>query len=227
MPEHLLQGWQSVPCTQLFFIPHHPTPLPELTVGAAPQTPKPSGTELPNLTWRKARRGRFAERQAGAGGEEWKEIPGCNAQPVLPGGERLEKRPCPQAAARTPGQLQRQPSCKTRPLLAQDILCQSRAALARSPRRLGCDKHPVSPPSSGTPPSAADSTAGAAPAPPQLQTSATKSSHRSYLKTSNPRAPAAHPDRSESSVISISSSCCSASHFRERRKHKPTPSFPH
>lgn len=129
--------------------------------------------------------------------------------------------------ARTPGQLQRQPSCKTRPLLAQDsasLLCQSWAALPRSPRGLGCDKHPVSPPARGPPLCWGQHTRSSPSAAAAAATPATKSSHRSHLKTSNPRAPAAHPDLSGSSVISIPSSSCSASHFRERRKHKPTPS---
>lgn len=121
--------------------------------------------------------------------------------------------------------------------LAQSLLrtslpfpCQSLGAAATLPLRdRAGDRHPVSPRATlccETQHSRSSPSTTAAPT-----IFIIKSSHRSYLKTLNPRAHAAHPGLSESSVSPHPPPPPAppepASHFRERRKHKQTPSFPH
>lgn len=130
----------------------------------------------------------------------------------------------------TPGQLQRQQSCKTRPVFAQDIASLSVPILGSPatlppPGRAG-DRHPTSPPEHGgaqgptAPPSAvrqhARSSLSTA-----ATTSITKSSHRSYLKTLNPRAHTHGTSRPER-ILRVSVSTSSRRSLSLQRKKENT-----
>lgn len=137
------------------------TPHPrELTVGAAPlaqpqpQTPKTAGTELPHLTWRKAPRGRFAEKQAGVEERSGRKSLAETHSLFYQEAKCLENRPCPQPPApRLESPLLVSSRGSRAVKLARSLLrtplpfpCQSSgAAAALPPRGRAGDRHPVSP----------------------------------------------------------------------------------
>lgn len=125
------------PLHAAFLYPAPPHTSPQRThcggcTSGTATTPKTAGTELPHLTWRKAPRGRFAEKQVGV--EErsgrkslaeihslfYQEVKCLENRPWVRAGLSLSPATSSSAGVATPRQLQRQQSRKTRPVFAED-----------------------------------------------------------------------------------------------------------